>query len=202
MQQKVFVDGELVRAEADGSTVYLIIKQKTGGTWRVAVRDRDIRRVLRGQPYDESTAAFAARRLHRRWVRLSSMQSPSPKEAREKKRERKMKVTIGWVLNKELANLEPSGEDAKTTTTWDAWSITKALIKLADEEDDFFAMVDEVGKDQCIVRPKGHGTEGWAKKQGGAKLSNAAGDSRLALAIDALSKLEFVHKITKVSVGQ
>jgi len=198
---KVFVDGVQVRAEADGKVVYLIIKNAMGGSWKMAVRERDIRRALRGAPYDESTAVIAARRLHRRWVRLSGMQTPTKREEREKRRQRKMKVTIGWVLNKELANLETSGEDAKSVTKWDAWSIAKDLIKLGDDEGDYFGEVSEVGKEQCVIKPRG--TEaGWSKREGGAKLSGAKEDSRLMRALDDLAKLEFVHKITKVSLGQ
>jgi len=198
VKQKFFVDGEVVRAEAEGATVYLVIKQKTGGTWRVAVREQDIRRVLRGRPYDEGTAAFAARRLHRRWVRLSSMQSPSRKEARERRRERKMKVTLSWVLKKDVANLEASGEDAKEHTEWDAWTITKDLSSLKDEDkNDFFAEVSEVSKDQVILKPRG-GKEAWDKQS--KKASDK--DDRLQQAIDAVCARPYVFKLTKVQFGQ
>ena len=197
MKQKVFVDGEVVRAEADGATVFLIIKQKTGGTWRVAVREKDIRRVLRGRPYDETTAAFAARRLHRRWVRLSSMQSPSPKEAREKRRQGKMKVTLSWVLKKDVANLEASGDDAKEHTEWDAWSILKDLSALADDEKhDYFAEVSEVSKEQVVLKPRG-GKESWDKQS--KKASDK--DDRLQQAVDAVCARPYVFKLTKVQFG-
>ena len=196
-KRRVFVDGVEVRAEAVGSDVYLVMRNPKGGTWRIAVRMQDIRRVLRGQPYDETTAAIAAGLLHGRWVCLSSMVSPSKTEARARRREQQMKVTISWVLKKDLANLESGGEDAREVGEWDAWSITKDISALADEEGtEYFSEVSEVSKDQVVVKPKG-AAQGWSKQS--QKASDK--DDRLQQALDVLRARPYVNKFIKVQFG-
>jgi hypothetical protein len=197
---RVFVDGEKVRAFAEGSTVYIEFKSAGGGKRRIAVRPSDLRRVLRGQPHDASTARIAASLLRGRSIELSNVQSPNQHESRDLRRQRRMKVTLEWVLNEDVANLKRDEKNSPKKGEWDAWTMTKALRALKDaEEKDYISTIEEVSETQLVFKPRGLEEGGRFRDR---DKPASAKDERLGEAIEAILGLGFVFKIVKVRFGE